>query len=426
MVYEETLMPEIYLKQVNDSDDQCTQLDVIFVHGLGGDAVSTWHPAGKMDAFWPKWLAEDLPIARVWSLGYPAAATQWLTDSSKMGVLERSRNILQFLSVAGLGTHPIIFVAHSLGGLMVKQLLRTASSMQQATWNTLASKIRGVVFLSTPHTGASLASLATDSSIVFRTSQATKDMATGNAYLQDLGDWFRQNASSMHLQVEAYYETDPVKGAITVVDAASANPGVIGCVPIPVDGDHFTMCKPLSRQSIIYCAVKKFIKTFLASKVWRIYSVPGYTAREVVFHEALRQANCWPLSSIIQEDSVRLNLTLQTAALVDEFAHVFVFDVQGINNRGPREVESMLDLIRNVRANGRELSQKPIFIFYGNEDELQALLRGLRPNEINALEKYLRLHPTIEIETLIRRAIELRNRIMQEWIVRPTSSQSAL
>lgn len=36
--------------------------DVIFVHGLGGDARGTWHPHGKSNDndLWPAWLGEEL------------------------------------------------------------------------------------------------------------------------------------------------------------------------------------------------------------------------------------------------------------------------------------------------------------------------------------------------------------------------------
>ena len=46
------------------------EADVVFVHGLGGDAKQTWHPDGKPKDFWPKWIGEELPHVGVWSLDY--------------------------------------------------------------------------------------------------------------------------------------------------------------------------------------------------------------------------------------------------------------------------------------------------------------------------------------------------------------------
>jgi hypothetical protein len=43
-------------------------LDIIFVHGLGGDRHETWQKT--KDAFWPRWLAEQFPTCRVYTAGY--------------------------------------------------------------------------------------------------------------------------------------------------------------------------------------------------------------------------------------------------------------------------------------------------------------------------------------------------------------------
>ena len=49
--------------------------DVIFVHGLGGNARSTWHPQElpNDDNFWLTWLAQERPDLGIWSFGYNAA-----------------------------------------------------------------------------------------------------------------------------------------------------------------------------------------------------------------------------------------------------------------------------------------------------------------------------------------------------------------
>ena len=38
-------------------------IDVVFVHGLGGDYASTWAPDGAVDC-WLDWLVEDIPGIR--------------------------------------------------------------------------------------------------------------------------------------------------------------------------------------------------------------------------------------------------------------------------------------------------------------------------------------------------------------------------
>ena len=54
-----------------------------------------------------------------------------------------------------LGTKPTIFVAHSLGGLLVKSVLRAAHDTHEPKWKELLNNTREIVFLGTPHRKAS-------------------------------------------------------------------------------------------------------------------------------------------------------------------------------------------------------------------------------------------------------------------------------
>ncbi|WP_229424275.1 hypothetical protein [Moorena producens] len=49
------------LIKISSYQDSLPSADVVFVHGLGGNAISTWHPKEKPDDddFWPVWLGND-------------------------------------------------------------------------------------------------------------------------------------------------------------------------------------------------------------------------------------------------------------------------------------------------------------------------------------------------------------------------------
>ncbi|MCJ1321376.1 hypothetical protein MMC15_006720 [Xylographa vitiligo] len=55
--------------------------------------------------------------------------------------------------------HKIIFVAHSLGGIVVKEVLRRSESDEEERLRDIASSTHAIVFLGTPHRGSGYASL---------------------------------------------------------------------------------------------------------------------------------------------------------------------------------------------------------------------------------------------------------------------------
>jgi len=74
-----------------------------------------------------------------------------------MPIVERAANVLGLLEAKGFGSKPIVFVAHSLGGLLVKQLLRSGTELGNEYWSRIIQYVRGCAFLATPHTGSGIA-----------------------------------------------------------------------------------------------------------------------------------------------------------------------------------------------------------------------------------------------------------------------------
>jgi len=98
----------------------CSSL--VFVHGLNGDHIGTWkHDASGV--VWPRDLIpQKMPHARVLSFSYDADVHD---DTSVSRIRDHARTLLNFLKDERSDISrkiPIVFIAHSLGGLVVKQV----------------------------------------------------------------------------------------------------------------------------------------------------------------------------------------------------------------------------------------------------------------------------------------------------------------
>ena len=266
---------ESYLIQVARCNDPSRELDVVFVHGLNGDAQETWEPSkpgglrrlwltvsrqypgvSDQSLFWPNWIANEFPQAGVWALGYPAASTAWRGHA--MPLTDRARNVLQLFHLHGIGTRPLIFVVHSLGGLLVKQVLQTARTQNNQSWQNIGESVTGVLFLATPHSGSFLASVVSIFRVVTRANWTIADLAPHEPHLRDLNEWFRSNFDALGLHGHVLRETKKTSG-VMVVDPTSADPGIAAIRVIPVDKDHISICKPASRQDQVFLETRQFV-----------------------------------------------------------------------------------------------------------------------------------------------------------------------
>lgn len=249
------------LQKISGCDNPDRVADVIFVHGLDGDARTTWHPKERPGAFWPAWLGEDVPAVGVWSLGYAVSASAW--KGHTMPLADRATNILDLLELDGIGRRPIVFICHSLGGLLVKQMLRNAGDFGNPAWKAIATQTKALVFLSTPHSGANLASWIQYIGGLLRTTVSVEELEAQHPRLRELNLWYRNHVADFDLATVVYCEKRPVTG-ILVVNETTADPGIVGVVPIPVDEDHVSICKPASKDSQIYRRVKRLVEDIVA------------------------------------------------------------------------------------------------------------------------------------------------------------------
>jgi protein SERAC1 len=144
MAWESSERPPLSLHRVSVSEGP--QTDIVFVHGLTGSATTTWSLESGARTLWPRWLS---PFGDVWILDYPADLFWWAGSGASMPLPERARSVLDLLVNYGIGNRPLIFITHSLGGLLVKAMLRAAQGFKNPEWEHLFGNTKGVAFLAT-------------------------------------------------------------------------------------------------------------------------------------------------------------------------------------------------------------------------------------------------------------------------------------
>ncbi|KAK0733002.1 hypothetical protein B0T26DRAFT_745096 [Lasiosphaeria miniovina] len=116
------------------------------------------------DVFWPRDLLPlQCPEARVLMLGYDTAVAkhQFAEPANKNSVFTHGKNIVNDLSRSrpGVRRRPVLFVAHSLGGIVLKEMLAICSTSNDPGFQDILESTVGVVFLGTPHRGSSAAGI---------------------------------------------------------------------------------------------------------------------------------------------------------------------------------------------------------------------------------------------------------------------------
>ena len=233
------------------------RLNVVFVHGLGGHAYGTWQCSTDGSTFWPAWLAHDIPGLAAWTLAYEAPPTNWL--GTAMPIQDRAKNVLEcLLGCRELRGAPLVFVCHSLGGLVVKQVLRAADGRRAYSPETQAflASVKGVVFIATPHTGSMQATLLDKLRLIAWPSASTLDLVRNNANLRDLNVWYRNWSGAIHHKV--FFEKQGTATGIIVADDSS-DPGLLHVDPVGVDADHLGICKPADTNALVYVRTRDFI-----------------------------------------------------------------------------------------------------------------------------------------------------------------------
>ncbi|KAI1779448.1 ribonuclease-like protein p/mrp subunit [Hypoxylon cercidicola] len=251
-------------------------VDIVAVHGLNGDAFKTF-TATQTGKFWlgdSDMLPQDLRgRCRVLTFSYPASVASILGRASSDTILHHATTLVAELvadrEINNALERPIIFVCHSLGGIVVKRALtysasRTGHKIEHI--HSIYVSTFGVLFFGTPHQGSRAANLATiaqrmidtfvPSRIVDTDSRLLSNLRESSEVLQDITDNFVPIMARLHICF--FWEQEKTdlgfKWEYIVVESSAA-PILDNTDRAGIRQDHRNMCRFESRSSPSYTLV---------------------------------------------------------------------------------------------------------------------------------------------------------------------------
>ncbi|KAL9026459.1 MAG: hypothetical protein Q9196_004878 [Gyalolechia fulgens] len=250
-------------KKVSSPSDAKPNVDIVFVHGLNGDPHNTW-TAENSKVFWPSQILPPILIdekPRVLVYGYDAHVASFTDGASNDKIHNHAEQLIAALQsdrrIRKATERPIVWVAHSLGGLVVKNALIYSSEIRGIKTEHLRSvfvSTYGILFLGTPHHGSDIAqwgnrlewicSVMLPKKVVDTQPQLVDALKTNNETLQVIDRQFIQIMSRFHIYF--FHEGKPtdLKGTLRViVDETSASPTVQDVERAVIQADHSHICK---------------------------------------------------------------------------------------------------------------------------------------------------------------------------------------
>lgn len=229
-------------------------VDICFVHGLSGDRESTWTADGQEKPWLETLLPPKLPRARILTFGYDAYIVRKSVASSNR-LIDHATNLLADLTLhresSNASSRPLIFVAHSLGGLVCKKAILLSRNNVEPHLRGIFDSLKGVIFMGTPHKGAWMADWTKIPASALGFVKSTNTMLLDvlqrdNQLLESIQVDFLAMVRQLReegrgLEVTCFFEELPLGGVGKVVSKESAS--FDGYVPRSIHANHRNMVK---------------------------------------------------------------------------------------------------------------------------------------------------------------------------------------
>lgn len=253
------------IKTLSDPPD--ATLDVVFVHGLTGDRERTW-TCPSNNVCWPRdLLPTSLPNARILAFGYDAYIVRNQGQVAQIDIAHHANDLLNSLASERRehqsAVRPIVFVAHSLGGILCKDALRISEISGEVHLQAISIYTCGIAFVGTPHGGSWLANWAripaTILGVLKRSDVSLLSLlkpdseVLGRIHSDFLAMLRRRDADRKSISIACFYETLPLIGRVQIVEQPSAT--IPSYNNISIHADHRNVARFASVEEAGYKSI---------------------------------------------------------------------------------------------------------------------------------------------------------------------------
>jgi hypothetical protein len=212
---------------------------IIFAHGLRDDGTLTWTNP-ETNQTWAQMLSEDSRFESFDLMSYHYSSM--LFQAGSLSISNVADQLAFRMDNEDVNSYEnIVFVAHSMGGLVVRNLLLKNVAISE--------KVPLIYFLATPTAGSDVARIASLLDLPNRQLDALTSFEESN-FLQDQYSTWRGSPLLTGIYSLCAFETIATNGFL-VVEQVSAQSLCSGRT-IPSGENHSGIAKPYSQDSLVY------------------------------------------------------------------------------------------------------------------------------------------------------------------------------
>ncbi|WP_318444873.1 esterase/lipase family protein [Photobacterium leiognathi] len=242
---------------------ECSSKLILFIHGFTGNSVDTW--SNKNGKNFPGLLLQDLKIKDNFDVAsynyYTTLLDQFLINTNKFNWIQRILNPKTYIKernldidelARNLSSHvrftleqydTIYIVAHSMGGLIAKQLIVNDLNKRNYT------KVKLFISLAVPHQGAELSIIGG----LISSNLQIDNINPVKAFINKLNqNWINLDSKPTTKYFYGSYDQIVSKYSAVAMDK-------IGKDIVSVPHDHYSISKPENMESLVCKSVLNFI-----------------------------------------------------------------------------------------------------------------------------------------------------------------------